>query len=117
MKIGGRYRRAYVALIISITVNCVVGVIAAVAYSRPPQSHSRLARVLDALAAPPNAVAEMLAPSGHGAAHFLGVSVLAFMLSVVSYGGIAWLVLLIVPKFRVLIRRQSSSATDAGPTL
>jgi hypothetical protein len=71
MKSTRRYRNLLTALAVSVALNFILGIVASVAYRENSQRFPRLARLFDFLAAPSNAIADRLAPSGHEAAHFM----------------------------------------------
>jgi len=95
MKSATRYRNLLIALMVSIALNGILAVVAFIASSKHGQRLPRVARLLDLLATPSNAIAERLAPPGHGAAHFIEGAIAAAISSVFFYAILVWLALAI----------------------
>jgi hypothetical protein len=90
MKSTRRYRNLLTALAVSVALNFILGIVASVAYGENSQRFPRLARLFDFLAAPSNAIADRLAPSGHEAAHFIGAAIVAIVSSILFYALLVW---------------------------
>jgi hypothetical protein len=85
-------RRAMTAVYISLSLNAILLFLGALS-SKQRYSTSRYEKILDVLGGPGSAFADWLAPSGHGAAHFLGGALMSIGFSFAFYGVIAWVII------------------------
>jgi|SRR5579859_197225 len=104
-----RHGSFFTAVAVSVVMNCLLGIVASLAYSQHAQRYPRLARLLDMLGAPSNAIAERLVPPGHDAAHFLGMAIVSIISSIALYAALVWLTLAIWARLHPQAPKQSSS--------
>ena len=107
MKSGKRHGSLFTAVLVSVVMNCLLGIVATLAYSQHAQRYPRLARLLDMLGAPSNAVAERLVPPGHDTKHFVGIAIVSIIISVISYAALAWLVPAVWARLHPQAQKQS----------
>jgi hypothetical protein len=87
----GKLRTVVTSLVLSIALNLSLGVADTIAYSKNSRQFPRLARLFNLLAAPSNAIAEKLAPSGHEGPHFIGAAAIATVSSTLLCALFIWL--------------------------
>jgi hypothetical protein len=92
MIIENQRRRVRIGLLTSLILNGILIVLALTVVNRQDRSSS-LVRLLDFLSGPSNAVAEVVAPRGHDAAHFVGGAIVSVVLSILLYGVVVWFLL------------------------
>lgn len=85
-------RRVLVACVTSVVLNgAVLGLGASIDSDQHPAPLT--SKILDVLGAPGSAAGYWPAPTGHGAAHFVGGALIEVLSSIIFYAALAWVVL------------------------
>lgn len=93
-------QEVYVAVLTSVFINMVLGLVTIIADAQHPQKHLRLASSFDTLAFPSNSITEWFVPMGHGRGHLLLGAVVSITISVIQFALLIWIALAVYSQVR-----------------